>query len=60
MGLSEVTTTVRIYASDHQWIQQRQREVSAQRGKWVDLPVLLRELIQFVRQAEDGQPEGGA
>ena len=54
MGATERTTTVRIFASDHAWMQQRQREISAKAGKWVDLPVLLHGLIEAVQKAEEG------
>jgi hypothetical protein len=54
MGATERTTTVRIYASDHAWIQQRQREISAKESKWIDIPVLLHGLIVAVRRAEEG------
>jgi hypothetical protein len=54
MGAPERTTTVRMYASDHAWIQQRQREISAKAGKWIDLPELLHGLIVAVQNAEEG------
>lgn len=47
-------TTVKIYVADRAWLQQRQREIGAQRKTWVTMPELLSEFINAIREAENG------
>lgn len=51
---TEATTTVQVYAAEHRMLKDRQRRVSDERGQWVPMPDLIRELIQAADKAAEG------
>lgn len=46
--------TISAYTSDRDWLNQRQREVSAARKSWVTMADLVHELIEATKLAEEG------
>lgn len=46
--------TISAYARDRDWLNQRQREVSASRNAWVTMADLVHELLMAIVRAEEG------
>lgn len=53
------TTSIQVYASDRDWLQERQREVSFTRGKTIPMCDMVREMIVAVKRTL-GEEDGGA
>lgn len=46
--------TLSAWSADRDWLQQRQREISATRKAWVTMADLVHELIMAIIRAEEG------
>lgn len=51
----EADTTIRVYLSDRDWLQARQRKISFARNKALTMADLMRELLDHVRAQEAGE-----
>jgi hypothetical protein len=49
---SERVTSVAIYTSDRDWLQERQRKVSFDRGRHIPMCDLMREFVQAIQAGE--------
>lgn len=49
----ESDTTIRVYTTDRDWLQRRQRRIGAAGEKWPTMADVIRELIAFVKAQED-------
>jgi hypothetical protein len=51
---TEPVTTVKIYASDRDWLTSRQRRLAADNDKWLPMCDILHGLIIAIQTADEG------
>lgn len=49
------TTTIEVYRDDHTYLKRRQREVSSERGAWIPMADVMRELIEAAVKAGESE-----
>lgn len=54
VGTTEPVTTIKIYASDRDWLTSRQRRTAADSDKQIAMCDILRALITAIQTAEEG------
>jgi hypothetical protein len=50
----ERSVTIRVYPAERDWLNSRQRKISAERDEWVDMADLMREFVSALRLSEEG------
>jgi hypothetical protein len=54
MEVTGSRVTLNVWAADRDWLQQRQRAISADRKSWITMAEMVHELIMAIVHAEEG------